>query len=42
MNSEVETELANCLNSLIQGELTVDELCERVEEAAKLAREDAE
>lgn len=39
---EVETELQNCLNSLIQGNLTVDELCDRVEQAAKLARESAE
>ena len=39
---EVETELQNCLNSLIQGKLTVDELCDRVEQAAKLARESAE
>lgn len=39
---EVETELQNCLNSLIQGKLTVEELCDRVEQAAKLARESAE
>lgn len=37
---EVETEISNGLNSLVQNEITVDELCERVEKAAKIARED--
>lgn len=39
---EVETEIDNCLNSLVQKQITVDEVCERAEKAAQIAREDAE
>jgi len=41
INPEVETEISNGLNSLVQNKITVDELCDRVEKAAKIAREDS-